>query len=235
MALKMASRFIALPAVGLLLLLSLAGLLFSNESSAEGVSPKTRSCLGRNRQVVSASQKCPRNLIRVPLVRQSTDYTCGVAALQSVLGFYGIDSREDALSKELKTNKVEGTSYHEIAKYCRSHGFQVLVRKGLSFADLKTFLDHGQPVICLIQAWGDDPEKYASAWDDGHYVVAVGYDSGNFYFMDPSTLGSYTYIPSAEFQSRWHDTDGKERLFNFGMIISRKGAVFTPDVCKPLE
>jgi hypothetical protein len=30
-----------------------------------------------------------KNLIRVPLIRQTRDYTCGVAALQSVLLYYG--------------------------------------------------------------------------------------------------------------------------------------------------
>ncbi|MBX9691921.1 MAG: hypothetical protein K2Z81_06015, partial [Cyanobacteria bacterium] len=39
-------------------------------------------------------EKAPAKLIKVPLTRQSTDYTCGVAALQSVLAFFGEDIRE---------------------------------------------------------------------------------------------------------------------------------------------
>jgi predicted double-glycine peptidase len=65
------------------------------------------------------------------------------------------------------------------------------------------------------------PAVYATGYDEGHYVVAVGYDSQNFYFMDPATLGNYTYIPTAEFASRWHDSDqvGK-KLEHFGIVYA---------------
>ena len=35
------------------------------------------------------------------------------------------------------------------------------------------------PVIVLIQAWKDDedPSPYASDFEDGHHMVATGYDS----------------------------------------------------------
>lgn len=32
----------------------------------------------------------------------------------------------------------------------------------------------------------------------------IGYDLERFYFMDPSTLANYTYIPVQEFEDRWH-------------------------------
>lgn len=46
--------------------------------------------------------KAPSNLIKVPMLRQSTDFTCGVSALQSVFAYFGDDYREDQLAKELK-------------------------------------------------------------------------------------------------------------------------------------
>jgi hypothetical protein len=51
-----------------------------------------------------------------------------------------------------------------------------------------------------IQAWVDNndgkfPIDWKNLWDDGHYCVAVGYDEERIFFMDPSTLGHYTYIP----------------------------------------
>ena len=72
-------------------------------------------------------------------------------------------------------------------------------------------LDEGTPVICVIQAWRDDGDYTAGTEDDGHYVVLVGYgkdaESGAYiyYFMDPSTSGSYTYLTEEEFILRWHD------------------------------
>ena len=41
------------------------------------------------------------NFIRVPLTRQATDYTCGVAALQSILYYYGQEFLEDDLMEKL--------------------------------------------------------------------------------------------------------------------------------------
>lgn len=177
----------------------------------------------------------PPKLIRLPLVRQATDYTCGIGALASILAYYGIETREDELSKKLKSDPKKGTAYQRIADYAQAQGCEVRIVKNMSLADLKGFLDKQVPVLCLLQAWGDDPEDYEKGWQDGHYVVAAGYDHRNIYFMDPSTLGNFAYVPIESFLKRWHDTDGKERLFNFGMVISRDHVVFTPDVCKPME
>ena len=38
----------------------------------------------------------PQKLIAVPLARQSTNWTCGVASLMSILGYYGIEYREES-------------------------------------------------------------------------------------------------------------------------------------------
>jgi len=52
-----------------------------------------------------------------------------------------------------------------------------------------------------------NPSDWSQDWEDGHYVVGIGYDSNNIYFMDPATMGNYTYIPVDEFLARWHDKD----------------------------
>jgi len=44
---------------------------------------------------------CIQNLIRIPLTRQAADYTCGVAALQSILYYYGQEFLEDDLMEKL--------------------------------------------------------------------------------------------------------------------------------------
>lgn len=98
----------------------------------------------------------------------------------------------------------------------------------MTIADLKKTIDAGKPVICLIQAWADKAVDYSNDWEDGHYVVAIGHDSDNIYFMDPSTLSNYTFIPTKEFVNRWHDTDGKEKLVHFGLIIEKAKAKYNP-------
>lgn len=182
------------------------------------------------------TQRLPINLIRIPLTRQATCYTCGASALQSVLAFYGQEFSEEELAKKLKSNYQEGTAYKQIAAFAEKLGFSVEIHKDMSISDLKAALDKRQPVICLLQAWSEHPVDYKDEWNDGHYVVAVGYDEKNIFFMDPSTLGNYTYIPEYEFLDRWHDTDGKEKLTHFGMLIKgTENSVYSPDVAKFME
>lgn len=180
--------------------------------------------------------RLPANIIKIPMTRQATNYTCGVAALQSVLMFYGDEFLESDLAKLLKANPKEGTAYAEMKRFSESKGYSVQVYKDMKVSDLKKLLDAGKPVICLIQAWPERKVNYKTDWDDGHYVVAIGYDDGNVYFMDPSTLGNYTYIPTDEFLVRWHDTDSKVKLHHFGMVVQKKAKrAYHADGVKKLE
>lgn len=185
----------------------------------------------QNRPAISL----PANLIRLPLTRQARSFTCGVSALQSVLAYYGEEIREDDLAKKLKSNYSEGTAYRNIAKYAESRGFHVDIHKDMTLADLKGIIDRKLPVIVLLQAWAGRPIDYRDAWTEGHYVVATGYDTKNIYFMDPSTLGNFAYIPEAEFVDRWHDTDGKEKLTHFGMVVTKDKPSYQPDVATFME
>lgn len=174
--------------------------------------------------------------IEVPLSRQATDYTCGIASLQSLLGYYGTDVREDVLSKECKSKKSTGTKYENIIKCAESYRLTILSKTGMTVEQLKSLIDESKPVILVIQAWRDDPEiSWEEDWDDGHYVVAVGYDDLNMYFMDPSTLGNYTYIPLAEFLNRWHDRSKKKVLEHFGMYSTDGIPSYNPKEIKKLD
>jgi predicted double-glycine peptidase len=202
-----------------LLLLTIVSLLAPQAIAASGDAAIVPALPKKSLQPV-----LPPKVIRVPLVRQATEYTCGVSALQSVLGYFGEEFREDELAKQLHSDMKDGTKVAEIAGFARKHGFSVTIRTGMTIDDLKKLLNAHTPVIVLIQAWAEHKIDYKADWDDGHYVVAVGYDRGNLFFMDPSTLGDYTYIPMSEFVDRWHDTDGTTKLVHFGMILSKPGS-----------
>lgn len=179
-------------------------------------------------------------LLEVPLYRQSHNFTCGVACVASVLRYagYDFDTREDRLLWELAATPENGTSYLKIAEYLNSVRMEgspdtpvlsteivctayasdeqdrTLVDRLLS--QFRAALDDDTPVICVIQAWKDDGDYTAGTEDDGHYVVLIGYkkdtqrDTYIYYFMDPSTSGSYTYLTQEEFILRWHDNlEGK--------------------------
>lgn len=176
------------------------------------------------------------NLIPVPLTYQAYDYACGVEALQSIFYYYGKDFRHDELAKVLEPDPTNGTNYKRMVQFARSLGFRVDVRTSMSLEDLKKLIDDHKPTIVLIQAWPDSPVEWSESWNEGHYAVAIGYDEKNIYFMDPSTLGHYTFIPILEFLDRWHDIDGQARLIHFGMVITREGStIYNPDIIKRLD
>ncbi len=102
----------------------------------------------------------------------------------------------------------------------------------MTIEQLQACLDNKQPVIIAYQAWKDNPSiPYQDDWEDGHFSIAIGYDSNNIYFMDPYTLGNYTSIPTSEFLTRWHDIDdfAEEKLINFGIVYPREGANYYSD------
>ncbi|HEY9790764.1 MAG TPA: C39 family peptidase [Candidatus Obscuribacterales bacterium] len=171
-------------------------------------------------------------LIRVPLARQATDYTCGAAAMQSVLGYYGDDFAESDLAKELRTNSKQGTDYKRMVEFARSKGYTAELKQGMQVEELKKKLDAGLPVICLIQAWPEKPVDVSADWKDGHYVVAIGYDEQNVYFMDPWTLGNYTFIPTEEFLKRWHDKEQNRKLLQLAMVINKPIPHYDPFAIK---
>jgi uncharacterized protein len=153
----------------------------------------------------------PVLLTGVPDVRQSTPYSCGAAALQAVLSYYGIDKRERALMVSLKTTEEAGTSPGNIVRVAEENGFEARIREGLTLTDLEQAVREGIPVIADIEAWTDARKpgfSWAEDWEDGHYVVVIGGDGRNVYVEDPSLLGTRGVIPGAEFVERWHDYEG---------------------------
>jgi len=165
-----------------------------------------------------------KSLIRVPIVNQATDYTCGVAALLSVLYYWDKDEEiyESELAVELDADPEDGVVSAAIVRFAASHGFKAPRKVGLTLEELEGFLRAGKPVIVLFQAWPDSAKPgWEAGWDDGHFAVAIGYDAHNIYFMDPSTLGNYTYLPKEEFLKRWHDWDGDEQVHHLGVPVWR--------------
>lgn len=182
-------------------------------------------------------------LLRLPLYRQSHNFTCGVACAASVLRYagYDFDTREDRLLWALAATPENGTCYVNITEYLdavRMEGFpekpvfatEVICEDYPSDTDhlllqLRAALDDDAPVICVIQAWKDDNDYQSQTEDDGHYVVLIGYkedtesDAYIYYFMDPSTSGSYTYLTEEEFVLRWHDNLNGESK-RIGIIVS---------------
>ena len=153
----------------------------------------------------------PGILFAVPDVRQSTSYSCGASALQAVLAYWGVETRENALMTVLKTNEESGTQPEEIVRVARDYGLNARMREGVGIADLRQAWQNGIPVIVAIQDWTDHPEvetHWEDDWEDGHYVIIIGVDDRYVYVEDPSLLGSRGMIAQGDFLKRWHDYAG---------------------------
>jgi len=118
--------------------------------------------------------------------------------------------------RHLHTDPEEGTYYKEIVRYAGSLGLNAEVAIGMSPDVLRMHIDEGEPVICSIQAYSDDPMPDYSKNGNGHYVVAIGYDDDdNYYFMDPSAnyegvaaRPRYGVLSRRELELRWHEDEG---------------------------
>ncbi len=178
-----------------------------------------------------------KNLIRIPIVNQATDYTCGVAAALSVLYYLdkGQDIYEVDLARILIKKKDDGVLSRHMIDYVEKKGFQAYKQENMSLIELEAFIREGKPVLVLLQAWPTTMKtSWSRKWRDGHWSVAIGFDDENYYFMDPSTVGNYTYIPKGEFLRRWHDYDGKKRVHQMGLVIWN-GRSFDYRIAVPLE
>ncbi len=104
----------------------------------------------------------------------------------------------------------------------------------MSFDRLKQLLGEGKPVICSVQAYSDDDHPDYTTNENGHYVVAIGYDGGeNFYFRDPSAnyegvvaSPRYATLSRADFEVRWHEDEGIKGQHE---IYRKLGIVIYPD------
>lgn len=159
-------------------------------------------------------------LIEVPLCHQETLYTCGVACVQSILGCYGIDSRQNELARHLQAKPVYGTDFRRILSYMRSLGFKAEFEQDLDLARLRDFINQGVTPMLIIQAWGIRGTDYEKDWRDGHFVLACGYSGDRIIFMDPLTIGNYTYLSGDELLQRWHAIEATGlRYYNSALII----------------
>ena len=109
-----------------------------------------------------------RELTDVPFFPQ-TAYQCGPAALATVLGATGIDTTPEALAPLVYIPGRKGSLQVEMLAAARRHG-RVAVVLAPEFADLRTELDAGRPVLVLQNLGALGIRRW-------HFAVVVGYDA----------------------------------------------------------
>jgi predicted double-glycine peptidase len=188
--------------------------------------------------IVLGLSGCSGNKTKIldfPSTRQSYEFSCGPGAVQAVMAYYGKDFRESQLIELLKTDKDDGTYVKDIVKFLDSQGFKTNVKEHMTKYELFSYIDKDIPVIALIQAWGKEADfnnHYRNSWDDGHFVVVIGYTDKDIVCSDPA-LFKAGYIPIPEFMERWHDYDeGEIKTYQLGLAVYGKDPAF---ILKELE
>jgi ABC-type bacteriocin/lantibiotic exporter with double-glycine peptidase domain len=145
------------------------------------------------------------------------------------MAYYGEDFHESELIRILKTDENEGTNLKEIVDFLNSQGLKTSLKQHMTINELRSYIDRNIPVIVLIQAWGEENDfarNYKDCWDDGHFVVVIGYTVKDIILSDPA-LFTRGYIPISEFTDRWHDYDeGNTRTYQLGLAVYGKTPKF---------
>lgn len=182
-------------------------------------------------------------VIDFPKVRQSTSFSCGAAAVQAVLAYYEDDMpREGEVMKWLKTVPVEimniGTAIQTIVSFFLGRNYLVDHQEFMDIETLLSYINKEIPVIVLVQSWAENrPKDYTFTYDDGHYIVAIGYDKTRriMYFEDPS-LEAKGFLLFDELNRRWHaiDENGK-KVEHYGIAVYGKTPLFNSKIYKRIE
>ncbi|MCX6247153.1 MAG: C39 family peptidase [Bacteroidetes bacterium] len=173
------------------------------------------------------------NILEFPVEdRQGTSYTCGADCVLKVMEYYGEDFREMDLAEILKSDPDHGTYVNNIVEFFHKQGLKAVVRQKMTINDLIERINRNIPVIIMLQAWGKNEnleKNYRNCWDDGHFVVVIGYSSDSILIADPALF--YTgYIPKTELIGRWHDTDeGNKKTYQLGISVYGKNPEFNKD------
>ncbi|HYH23505.1 MAG TPA: C39 family peptidase [Azospirillum sp.] len=162
--------------------------------------------------------------LRMPDVRQMAEDGAGAAVLQAVLAYHGLDVRQDVLYQRLTARGGSAMDYKQVVRVAVEYGLRVSHLIKMSEQQLREHIDRRVPVIVAVQAWVEGaPPRAITDWarwrDDGHYLVAVGYDDMAFYFEDPAMFGIGS-IRRDQMPFRWHDYDKQgNRLEHLGIMI----------------
>lgn len=160
-------------------------------------------------------------ILDFPTSRQDNYCSCGSAAVQSMLAYYGIDEVLDSLSEELKMTD-DGINYKNIIKLLKKRNLDVEYDT-MNRKKLKEYIDRKIPVIILIQAYkNNEKQPYTlTSYKDGHYVTIIGYSTRRFIIEDPSLNNELGYINNKDLDIRWHGLgeDKNEKLNFFGIAV----------------
>jgi predicted double-glycine peptidase len=152
-----------------------------------------------------------RHEMMYPIKRQPYSYSCGASCLETILTFFGYDVSEEEIMKIAGTTKKDGTLIKGIVKVAKKFKLKYKMRENMVIDDIKACVDKNTPCMLAIQAYRDNSKiRWEDDWQDGHWVVPIGYDSRYIHFEDPASQYR-TFLSYSELNKRWHDIDAADR------------------------
>lgn len=214
-----------------------------SQSRSLCASPRAEALVAAARGYLPVDWRYPTTRARVPMdvhdtlgallpVRargQRTEYSCGAAALATLMSAYGFDLEDDTAERLTGTTPI-GVDGVDLVAAVRSLGFEADARYGARVEDIDVALASGDPV--MIDFWAsfapdDDPHE-----DMGHYAVVVASDERDYLVIDPYSINAahVRLIPRGELARVWWDTDIRsgERFEHWMMTIRLRASPATP-------
>ncbi|MGO8690651.1 MAG: hypothetical protein ACLQLG_13595 [Thermoguttaceae bacterium] len=164
-------------------------------------------------------------ILPYPETRQVFCYDCGANALASMLVYAGVEEREDRIAILARTSE-DGTDTRGYLGVLDYYGLPYRAGGGMTPGELRFAVDRGWPTALTLQAYRCSSRPYRDLWDDGHWVVAIGYDRRRILFEDPSSYHR-TWLADGELLERWHDVDAGRQIFHWGCTLRVRG-VYRP-------
>ncbi len=96
--------------------------------------------------------------------QQTTEYTCGPAAVVSLLNHYNRQGNEMNIAAEMETSSTVGTNPEQMTGWLNNNGFKASWHEGGTLEMLRENLSKRTPTLVEWSDWG------------GHWVLVIGYD-----------------------------------------------------------
>lgn len=155
-------------------------------------------------------------MLNINSYQQTTEYTCGPAAVVSLLRYYNRTGDEMTIASEMGTSTTTGTTPQQMTSWLNTHNFNASWHQNGTLDTIINNLKKNKPVLVEWSDWG------------GHWVLAAGYDTRNtademddvIIFADPydrhdDNKDGYTWFSAQRFYYMWYDA------LLFGSLMKR--------------